>query len=801
MSMYLTFTIGKDKRNLVDDITDFHIDKETSTNPQWLQARQYEDGMRQVFVTVKNEDGSPFNLTGCNYWFQGKLPDGIHKIIDAKHGVTLDAQNGKFRFDMPKQAFAVAGSYVQAFFRIVRDGESITTLEFDLTVLADLVCNDLVPSDYITPFEDLYSKLKDYIAKANGDFEAAMAQWKKDVANLITELNADVSGINLTIGEIKTQLGTLEDKIKADGLLTQAELDVFMSAFINSETLGLKFNSLEKRTEFYDKSLAQSGVNVSWFNPPMDGVNDDSVAIQAAIDFADKNGYKKVIIPDGDYLMLKNIYLKSNLNLVLGHGTVINSKYKWLVLKNGTHDVKVSGGTFRGDFGQKQAFMITLHHAKNCSFENINFEECLIAEHVFDIGGSQNINIDHCNFSGKLADPNRDFVEAIQVDYSIYSGLGYKDEEERQACDGAPCSDITVTNCRFTPVYDEEGNIKYPAPMPFGNHDQFEGMYHRNIVFENNYIKDCILSAGDRGTDLRNGWLHFGDVKGLTVKGNRFVCTNGTKVGAIRIMQGELGHKASDATIDAPTLSHIKIDSLSDIQILDNQFEGFDATYSNEDQYGIIRIYGVKTQYSNTIVKQVVIRGNSFTDCYPKDVDPTIAPYGIDCIVLHRVDGIISDNSANNVRRLSWSDDSWLNISDNKIVNAYYVPIVSHDRYAIITNNLIHTCYGGIVTNNSTYESSGWDILKINGNIIVDVLGDLDFSDKYKSATIIVSGSGKNDVTNNTLVSAVSIPYGIKVKSDITTDIGSIVKISDNVIKGYTEAYNDVKGLSQHDNL
>ena len=228
MSMYLTFTIGKDKRNLVDDITDFHIDNSTSTNPQWLQARQNEDGMRQVFVTVKNEDGSPFNLTDCNYWFQGKLPDGIHKIIDARHGVTLDAQNGKFRFDMPKHAFTVAGSYIQAFFRIVRNGESLTTLEFDLTVLADLVYNDLVPSDYITPFEDLYGKLQDYITKANGDFDAAMAQWKKDVADLITELNADISGINLTITEIQTQLASLEDKIKADNLVTQADLDAFI---------------------------------------------------------------------------------------------------------------------------------------------------------------------------------------------------------------------------------------------------------------------------------------------------------------------------------------------------------------------------------------------------------------------------------------------------------------------------------------------------------------------------------------------------------------------------------------------
>lgn len=245
MSMYLTFTIGKDKRDLVDDITDFHIDNSTSTNPQWLQARQNEDGMRQVFVTVKNEDGSPFNLTDCNYWFQGKLPDGIHKIIDARHGVTLDAQNGQFRFDMPKQAFTVAGSYVQAFFRIVRNGESLTTLEFDLTVLADLVYNDLVPSDYITPFEDLYGKLKDYITKANGDFDAAMTQWKKDVANLITELNADIGGINLTITEIKTQLASLEEKIKADGLLTIDEFNEFKNQIMLDVTN--RIDILEKK--------------------------------------------------------------------------------------------------------------------------------------------------------------------------------------------------------------------------------------------------------------------------------------------------------------------------------------------------------------------------------------------------------------------------------------------------------------------------------------------------------------------------------------------------------------------------
>lgn len=229
----MTFNIDKDRRNLVDDKQNYNIDFHDSKY-NWLQARQYEESMRQVEVHVVHGDGSPVDLTGVNPVFEGWLPEGIYRIIDAKHSVMVDAQNGIFRFDFPAPAFQIAGSYKQAFFRLMKDGKSVTTLEFSLDVMADKVISGLVPSDYITPFEDLYFKLKDYVAKANGDFETAMAQWKKDVADLITELNADVSGINLTITEIKTQLSALEDKIKADGLLTQADLDIALADVLKS---------------------------------------------------------------------------------------------------------------------------------------------------------------------------------------------------------------------------------------------------------------------------------------------------------------------------------------------------------------------------------------------------------------------------------------------------------------------------------------------------------------------------------------------------------------------------------------
>lgn len=229
----LTFNVDADRRGLVKDVQDFNVDFNDSKY-NWIQARQYENQMRQAQVNVIHADGTPVDLTGANIVFEGWLPDSIHRVIDGRGSVMIDAVNGQFRFDFPAPVFAIAGSYKQAFFRIYRNGQNIATLEFCLEVLADKVISGIVPSDYITPFEDLYGQLKEYLVKFNGDFEAAMAQWKKDVADLITELNADVSGINLTITEIKTQLSALEDKIKADGLLTKADFDAQIKQILDN---------------------------------------------------------------------------------------------------------------------------------------------------------------------------------------------------------------------------------------------------------------------------------------------------------------------------------------------------------------------------------------------------------------------------------------------------------------------------------------------------------------------------------------------------------------------------------------
>lgn len=229
MSQTLTYVMGGDRRAHVDNIQDFKVDF-SDDNHNWVQARQFERGMRQVFVNIVNEDGTPFDLTGCNVWFEGLLPktaDGDFRVIDKDGYVPLDQSAGKFRFDMPGNAFTVAGSYRQAFFRIVKNGNSVTTLEFDLDVLADKVIDGLVPKDWIGPFEEIADQLVDGLQKHTDAADKIISDFQQKVTDLVNQLNQQGSTTTSMLTELQNRIAALEAKIKQDGLFTQAEADAF----------------------------------------------------------------------------------------------------------------------------------------------------------------------------------------------------------------------------------------------------------------------------------------------------------------------------------------------------------------------------------------------------------------------------------------------------------------------------------------------------------------------------------------------------------------------------------------------
>lgn len=302
MAQTLNYTIGADRRAFVKDIQNFKIDFADDNN-NWVQARQFERGMRQVFVNILNEDHTPFDMTGCNVWFEGLLPEnakGDFRVIDDTGFVPIDLQNGQFRFDLPGHAFTVAGSYRQAFFRIVKNGNSVTTLEFDLQVLADKVIGGLVPKDWIGPFEEIADKLVDDLQKHTDAADKIIADFQKKVTDLVNQLNQQGSTTTSMLTELQNRISELEAKIKQDGLFTQAEAEAFKQAI--DEKVSIVIDSY--------------GLNVKLFGAVGDGTTDDTKAFQTVLDKAENGSIKRILLPDGKYLITKPLVIPDNVDLI-----------------------------------------------------------------------------------------------------------------------------------------------------------------------------------------------------------------------------------------------------------------------------------------------------------------------------------------------------------------------------------------------------------------------------------------------------------------------------------------------------
>ena len=236
MAQTLKYVIGKDHRPLtVLEAKGGNTFTPDYDKTNWVQARQYEDSLRQVFVEITNEDGSAYDLTGANVLFEGILPDNEHKILDNSHVVFYeDPTTGKFRFDMPAQAFSVAGQYKQAFFRVVKDYHNIAMLEFKFEVLADMVVTGMVARDYISPLEDLFNTIKETETKNVAELKKIIDDKINEITDLMTTLNQTNTATLSELNSAKTAVEALQDKIEQDGLFTQGEAKEFETKINNA---------------------------------------------------------------------------------------------------------------------------------------------------------------------------------------------------------------------------------------------------------------------------------------------------------------------------------------------------------------------------------------------------------------------------------------------------------------------------------------------------------------------------------------------------------------------------------------
>lgn len=272
----LKYIIGQDQRKLtpfeLHEGDMFDLSKDPDVNKNKVQAMQYNSGMDEIFLELyedqKDSTGAliPFDLSGANIMFEGWKPDGTY-IVDSDIMTPISLQQGQCRINLPDQAFAVYGSYKQAFFRIYRDNKNIATLEFTFNIRADMVQGQIKSVDWIGPVHEILEKAKE-------DYESHKKSLDDAVSNAIAEYTKEMNTLKALGVSVDTSLSALLQKIKDNNLFTQAEADAFKQAIVDQmaklfEQAKAAVSDKQVATNMANFALAQ-GDNYTLSLPPYD---------------------------------------------------------------------------------------------------------------------------------------------------------------------------------------------------------------------------------------------------------------------------------------------------------------------------------------------------------------------------------------------------------------------------------------------------------------------------------------------------------------------------------------------------
>lgn len=458
-----------------------------------------------------------------------------------------------------------------------------------------------------------------------------------------------------------------------------------------------------------------------------------SPMLQKMANIAKTLGGATIIIPKGKYYVDKRFEMFSNTTLIMCSGCEIYKKN----FGNGTHgdffkagisqtqkgygvvkNIKIYGGKLIGNPDieptNEGGMSIGLHHCSNVLISGVHFYLANFYGHCIDLPADDNVIIEKCIFEGhdhsKYTD--RGYTEAIQCDSSYYGCFGTMS----MAFDGLASKNITVKNCKFIPILNDNGTIKYPAPYPIGCHTFVKGNRYKNIIFENNYVQDCT----ERIEDHYGAWLRFYAVQDLKIMGNTFEMTNTVVNPSVISVQNKLGGKdvgGNDLNVGL---------SSYDILIENNTFTGF--KYENGGRRNsLILLYGLELDTdgkSHVNSRNAKIINNTFRDCLPIVTDNYNV--GVCCIRTDWFDDILIDGN------ICDGISQFVNMPD---VNNTYQGEYSA-KNVIITNNIVRKCLKAPLSINSTQNTT------IKDNIFRDCgMGNV-FNFRYNNVF---------DFTNNTL--------------------------------------------------
>lgn len=267
--------------------------------------------------------------------------------------------------------------------------------------------------------------------------------------------------------------------------------------------------------------LSDNHVNVKQFGAKGDGTTNDSTAIRNALKFKTNDQTTIQFIKGETYIVDGNFYIYSNTTVDLNgceikviDGTPASDAYNRVQFLNNLESMTVAGygslenfhvknGTFNGNIG---GVTFALFHALNCSFEDIEFKDCFVSTHVFDLAGCKDIEIKHCDFIGNLLSVSaNNFREVIQPDYASYTSAPYWGNDDSYAYDGIETVNLTVDGCLFKKNLNDTYYLNGVGTHATGANP------HDNIVVKNCTFYDSQLSS-----------IRLPQANNITIEGNTF---------------------------------------------------------------------------------------------------------------------------------------------------------------------------------------------------------------------------------------------------------------------------------------
>jgi hypothetical protein len=165
----------------------------------------------EIPLWIKN-DGQPFDLTGYRLGFYGRDAKGVAKIaLQDPVGPAIEA--GRVTFTMPGAAFQAAGQYQEAWFRIEKDGQLVSSLNVKFNVLENNV-------EFGVDDEPYYSEIEKLIT----DFKTAIDNSKNEALSIIEDYRQKFQNVTADATWLMDQLDVIAAKIKSNDIATSSQL-------------------------------------------------------------------------------------------------------------------------------------------------------------------------------------------------------------------------------------------------------------------------------------------------------------------------------------------------------------------------------------------------------------------------------------------------------------------------------------------------------------------------------------------------------------------------------------------------